>query len=101
MLSKAAKRARLYISGLGYYEVSINGRRVGDHVLSLNHTNYSHRRKAHFEEKRIGHMKSRVLYEAFDVSRFLKLRTMRQRWFWEAGGFFQNNRVEDLPYSYR
>jgi hypothetical protein len=33
-------RARLYITGLGYYEASINGRRVGDQVLDLGWTNY-------------------------------------------------------------
>ena len=32
-LSAAVKRARLYVSGLGYYEASLNGERVGDHVL--------------------------------------------------------------------
>jgi alpha-L-rhamnosidase len=36
-------RARLYISGLGYYEASINGRRVGDQVLDPGWTNYEKR----------------------------------------------------------
>ncbi len=34
-------RARVYISGLGYYELSINGRKVGDHVLDPGWTEYS------------------------------------------------------------
>lgn len=32
--------ARLYISGLGYYEASLNGRRIGDHVLDPAQSNY-------------------------------------------------------------
>ena len=33
-------RARLYVTGLGYYEVSCNGRRIGDRVLAPAKTNY-------------------------------------------------------------
>lgn len=32
--------ARLYISGLGYYEATINGHKVGDHYLDPGWTNY-------------------------------------------------------------
>lgn len=45
-------RARLSITGLGYYEASINGRRVGDHVLDPGWTNYE----------------KRVLYSVYDVT---------------------------------
>jgi alpha-L-rhamnosidase len=45
-------RARLYISGLGYYEASINGRRVGDLVLDPGWTNYE----------------KRVFYSVYDVT---------------------------------
>lgn len=34
------KRARAYISGLGYYELRLNGRKVGDHVLDPGWTTY-------------------------------------------------------------
>ncbi len=34
------KAARAYISGLGYYELTINGRKIGDHVLDPAQTNY-------------------------------------------------------------
>jgi len=36
-------RARLYITGLGYYEASVNGRRVGGQVLDPGWTNYDKR----------------------------------------------------------
>lgn len=44
--------ARLYVSGLGYYELYLNGERVGDHVLDPGFTNYD----------------KTVLYIAYDVT---------------------------------
>ncbi|MBW2084219.1 MAG: alpha-L-rhamnosidase N-terminal domain-containing protein, partial [Deltaproteobacteria bacterium] len=40
-LGKEIKRARVYISGLGYYELYINGKKVGDHVLDPGTTYYN------------------------------------------------------------
>jgi alpha-L-rhamnosidase len=51
-LPKQAVRARLYISGLGYYEASLNGQRVGRHALDPGWTRYS----------------ERVLYSVYDVT---------------------------------
>jgi alpha-L-rhamnosidase len=53
---KAVKRARLYISGVGYYEAYLNGKKVGDHVLDPLWTNYSRR----------------VLYSAYDITEMLE-----------------------------
>jgi alpha-L-rhamnosidase len=53
--SKKIKKARLYISGLGYYEATINGKKVGDHVLDPGWTNYS----------------KRVLYATYDVTKMI------------------------------
>ncbi len=39
-LDKPVQRARLYISGLGYHETWLNGRRVGDHRLDPGWTQY-------------------------------------------------------------
>jgi len=50
------RRARLYITGLGYYEASINGTRVGDQVLDPGWTNYARR----------------VFYSVYDVTGLLK-----------------------------
>lgn len=55
-LKDKIKKARLYISGLGYYEAYLNGNRVGDHVLDPAWTSY-HRR---------------VLYTTYDVTSQLK-----------------------------
>lgn len=42
-LERPIKSARAYISGLGYYELFINGRRVGDQVLDPGYTHYGKR----------------------------------------------------------
>ena len=42
-LRKEIKEARAYISGLGYYELSINGLKIGDHVLDPGQTDYEQR----------------------------------------------------------
>jgi alpha-L-rhamnosidase len=55
-LQKAVKRGRVYVAGLGYYELHINGVRVGDHVLDPGWTTFS----------------KRVLYSTYDVDALLK-----------------------------
>ena len=50
------KRATAYICGLGYYEMSLNGHKVGDHVLDPGWTRYDRR----------------SLYVAHDVTDYLK-----------------------------
>ncbi len=42
-VAKKVKKARIYISGPGYYELSINGSKVGDHVLDPAQTDYEQR----------------------------------------------------------
>ncbi len=42
-IEKKLSRARVYVSGLGYYELRLNGQRVGDHVLDPGWTAYSKR----------------------------------------------------------
>jgi alpha-L-rhamnosidase len=40
-LTKPVAHARAYVCGLGYYELRINGRKVGDHVLDPAQTDYN------------------------------------------------------------
>jgi alpha-L-rhamnosidase len=42
-VKKTIRDARVYISGLGYYELSINGSKIGDHVLDPGQTDYEQR----------------------------------------------------------
>jgi len=51
------QRAVLYVTALGLYEMHINGRRVGDHVLAPDWTDY----------------RKRIRYQTFDVTSLLKI----------------------------
>lgn len=51
-------RAMVYICGLGYYELTLNGRRIGDHVLDPGWTDYARR----------------ALYAAYDLTGLLATR---------------------------
>ncbi|UCG46357.1 MAG: family 78 glycoside hydrolase catalytic domain [Phycisphaerales bacterium] len=55
-IGRKIKSARVYISGLGWYEFYINDQRVGDHVLDPATTNYH----------------KRILYVTYDVTSLLK-----------------------------
>ena len=72
-IPKKVRQARAYISGLGYYELYINGVKIGDHVLSPNQTNYDRRNVEKWSESRIGNMNTSVLYETFDITNSLKV----------------------------
>jgi len=55
-LDKKVARARAYICGLGYYELRLNGRKVGRNVLDPGWTTYD----------------KRVLYVTYDVTDYLR-----------------------------
>jgi len=56
-VKKPVLSARAYISGLGYYELRLNGAKVGDHVLDPGWTDYA----------------KRVLYVTYDLGTNLRL----------------------------
>ena len=62
-LAKQVSRARLHISGLGWYELYLNGQRVGDHVLDPATSDYT----------------KRVLYVTYDVTDLLQIRLQCRR----------------------
>ena len=74
-LAKQVGRARLHISGLGWYELYLNGQRVGDHVLDPATSEYT----------------ERVLYVTYDVTDLLQAGTnavgamLGNGWFCEPG----------------
>ena len=55
-LTGKIKNARAYICGLGYYELHINGRKIGDHLLDPAYTRYD----------------KRALYATYDVTEDLR-----------------------------
>ncbi len=56
MIDRPIRFARLFVTGLGVYEARLNGRRVGNRVLTPSKTDY----------------KQRILYDSYDVSQELK-----------------------------
>lgn len=55
-ISKPIQRARAYVTGLGYYELSCNGKRMGDRVLAPAKSNY----------------RKWVLYDVYDLTSELR-----------------------------
>jgi alpha-L-rhamnosidase len=55
-LKGRVKRARAFIAGLGYYELRLNGRKAGNHVLDPGWTTYD----------------KRVLYVTYDITSFIR-----------------------------
>lgn len=55
-VKKSIKQATIFISGLGHFELSLNGKKVGDHFLDPGWTNYE----------------KQALYVPFDVTNQLK-----------------------------
>ena len=64
-LPAPVRRARLYLSGLGYYELHCNGAKVGDHVLDPANTYYHNDQPFP--------LGSRVLYVTYDLTELLRL----------------------------
>lgn len=56
MLTKPVASARAYVTGLGYYELRLNGKKVGDRVLDPPYTSFE----------------KRVYYSTYDVTKLLK-----------------------------
>jgi len=71
-VDKKVKSAKVYVSGLGYYELYLNGNKVGDHVLAPAQTNYDKRVLPkllyHYDDQST----TRVFYNTFDVTAQLK-----------------------------
>ena len=74
IIDKELTSARAYVTGLGYFELCINGKKVGEDVLVPNQTNYG---------KRPGLMNNpipitdnfkeyRVMYLSYDIKNFLR-----------------------------
>ena len=94
------KNARAYISGLGYYELYINGEKVGDHVLAPNQTNYDKRQVNSYEKNKIANMSTRVLYETHDLTSYLQEGENVASVILGNGWYYQNERSEYLPLYY-
>ncbi len=80
LLKKPVQEAYVYLVGLGYYELYLNGEKVGDRVLDPGTTSYD----------------KRVLYATYDVTDYLK-RNDNAIGVWLGNGWFRHRRPK--PYS--
>jgi alpha-L-rhamnosidase len=64
--------ARILVSGLGFYELTLNGVKVGDQVLAPAQTNYDQRQLQKLIYYHDDQSRQRVLYNTFDVTKELK-----------------------------
>jgi len=71
-LTDKVKSAKVYVSGLGFYELYLNGNKVGDQVLAPAQTNYDKRALPkllyHYDDQST----TRVFYNTFDVTNQLQ-----------------------------
>ncbi len=71
-VDKKIKEAKVYVCGLGFYELYLNGEKVGDQVLAPAVTNYDKRSLQriiyHYDDQST----QRVLYNTFDVTALLQ-----------------------------
>lgn len=65
---KKIKQAVVYISGLGFYELFLNGKKIGDQVLAPAVTNYDKRPLKKLLYPYDDQSTQRVLYNTFDVT---------------------------------
>ncbi|MEO6328096.1 MAG: family 78 glycoside hydrolase catalytic domain [Ginsengibacter sp.] len=72
MVNKKIALARLYISGLGYSEVYINNKKIGDHILDPGFTAY----------------RKQVLYVTYDITSSLKLKRLNTIGFILGNGWY-------------
>ena len=94
-LPAAPRRARAYVCGLGFFELHLNGRRVGADVLSPNQTDFDRRRLRHllypFDDK----TSKRVLYLTYDVTALLHAGRNAAGAVLGNGWYNQRDRVEE------
>ncbi len=71
-ITKPVAGARAYATGLGFFELYVNGEKVGDEVLSPNQTNYDLRDLDQLAYPFDDKTAQRVCYETYDIARLLR-----------------------------
>ncbi len=102
-VKKAVKKAMVYVSGLGFYEMYFNGEKIGDQVLAPAVTNYDQRSLKkllyHYDDQST----QRVFYNAFDVTKNLKIQNnaigiiLGNGWYNQRARTIEGNMWYDIP----
>jgi alpha-L-rhamnosidase len=67
-VEKKIKQAVAYVAGLGFYELYLNGKKIGDQVLAPAVTNYDRRKLNRLLYPYDDQSTQRVLYNTFDIT---------------------------------
>lgn len=70
IVEKPVKRATAFVIGLGWYELHLNGSKIGDQVLAPANSDYSRR----------------IIYDSYDVTKFV-VKGANTAGLWLAGGY--------------
>lgn len=95
------ENATLYVTGLGYCDVYINGKKISDYMLSPAWTNYAARDTKQMCYPIYDTMTYRILYEKIDVSEFL-VKGENNIVFHIGGGWFAQHECRNegvIPYG--
>jgi alpha-L-rhamnosidase len=71
-VAKSVHTAKAYVCGLGFYEMYLNGKRIGEQVLAPAVTNYDERKLPKLIYFYDDQSTQRVLYNTFDITEYLK-----------------------------
>lgn len=82
-IEKKVRSARAYVSGVGYFELYLNGQRVGDHLLDPGQTNYN----------------KHTLFVTHDITKYLTSGA-NAFGFWLGNGFYGQNLAFNPKFQY-
>ena len=100
VIDKPVQNAHIFICGLGYFELYVDGKKVSDDVLVPGQTDYSHRND--IEKTRVAIDNEftgyRCLYLGYDLTPFLSL-GRHALGVWLGNGFFNSGNGFVMPYG--
>lgn len=94
-LTSRPKAARAYVCGLGFFELYLNGRKVGNDVLAPAQTDYDRRQVRHALYPFDDQTTKRVSYLTYDVSEYLREGENAAGVVLGDGWYNQRDRVEE------
>lgn len=101
VIDKQVVNAHIFICGLGYFELYVDGKKVSNDVLVPGQTDYSHR--AGIENTRVAIDNEftgyRCLYLGYDLTSLLSARDRHTLGVWLGNGFFNSGNGFAMPYG--
>jgi alpha-L-rhamnosidase len=94
-LASRPATARAYVCGLGFFELYLNGRKVGEDVLAPGQTDYDQRRVRHIIYPFDDRTTKRVFYLTYDVTEYLRDGENVAGIVLGNGWYNQRNRIEE------